>query len=76
MKILKKDKLVSKNLIRYAQEEKTILTTMSHPFIVKLKYAFQSETKLFLVLDFCIISMISLFFGIKCLRLRLSLLPF
>jgi serine/threonine protein kinase len=26
---------------------------MTHPFIVKLHYAFQSETRLFIVMDFC-----------------------
>jgi serine/threonine protein kinase len=26
---------------------------MHHPFIVKLNYAFQTESKLFLVMDFC-----------------------
>jgi serine/threonine protein kinase len=26
---------------------------MTHPFIVKLHYAFQSETRLFIVMDLC-----------------------
>jgi serine/threonine protein kinase len=26
---------------------------MRHPFIVNLNYAFQTKTKLFLILDFC-----------------------
>merc|ERR1712110_663680 len=32
--------------------ERDILTEVEHPFIVKLHYAFQTEGKLYLVLDF------------------------
>lgn len=32
--------------------ERNILTEVQHPFIVKLHYAFQSEAKLYLILDF------------------------
>lgn len=32
--------------------ERNILSTVSHPFIVKLHYAFQTETKVYLILDF------------------------
>lgn len=33
--------------------ERKILEKVSHPFIVKMKYAFQTEKKLFFVLDYC-----------------------
>jgi len=33
--------------------ERKILEKISHPFIVKLMYAFQNDKKLFLVLDYC-----------------------
>ena len=26
---------------------------IDHPFIIKLKYAFQNQTKLYLVMDYC-----------------------
>jgi protein-serine/threonine kinase len=39
--------------MKYAQTEKDVLSIMSHPFIVRLNFAFQTETKLFLVMDFC-----------------------
>lgn len=32
--------------------ERDILAHMSHPFIVKLHYAFQTQGKVYLVLDF------------------------
>jgi serine/threonine protein kinase len=40
MKIMRKDKYIKKNLMKYAQSEKDTLSTMKHPFIVKLNYAF------------------------------------
>jgi serine/threonine protein kinase len=33
--------------------ERKILERITHPFIVKLRYAFQTPKKLFLVLDYC-----------------------
>lgn len=33
--------------------ERKILEKICHPFIVKLMFAFQTEKKLFLVLDYC-----------------------
>ncbi|KAM3142490.1 hypothetical protein pb186bvf_005392 [Paramecium bursaria] len=53
IKTLNKDKVFSKNLTRYAQTEKNVLSVMRHPFIVKLHAAFQNNEKLFMVLDFC-----------------------
>lgn len=32
--------------------ERNILASINHPFIVRLQYAFQTEGKLYLVLDF------------------------
>ena len=32
--------------------ERNILADVSHPFVVKLHYAFQTEGKLYLILDF------------------------
>lgn len=34
--------------------EKEIMEVINHPFLVKLYYAFQSETKLYMVMDFMI----------------------
>jgi serine/threonine protein kinase len=32
--------------------ERNILTEVQHPFVVRLHYAFQTEGKLYLILDF------------------------
>lgn len=52
MKVLRKEKLLMQNVIRYAITERNILSRISHPFIAKLNFAFQSEDKLYLVLDY------------------------
>jgi len=51
MKVLKKATLKVRDRIR-TKMERNILAQISHPFIVKLHYAFQTEGKLYLVLDF------------------------
>ena len=51
MKVLKKATLKVRDRMR-TKTERDILTEVGHPFIVKLHYAFQTEGKLYLVLDF------------------------
>ena len=43
MKVLNKDKIMAQNLVKYAMTERKILSTISHPFIVKLRWAFQTQ---------------------------------
>ena len=52
MKVLSKDKIMTKNLKRYALTERNVMSVINHPFMVKLNYAFQSSNKLFLVMDY------------------------
>jgi serine/threonine protein kinase len=52
MKALRKDMLVKEGMVQNALDEKKILQTVHHPFIVKLFWAFQTETRLYLVLEF------------------------
>lgn len=52
MKVLKKQHVVSSGLVNTTMAERRILTEISHPFIVKLHYAFQSQAKLYLVMDY------------------------
>ena len=40
MKVLSKDKIISNNLVKYAQTERNVLSYIEHPFIVNLNYAF------------------------------------
>ncbi|KMS94431.1 hypothetical protein BVRB_021480, partial [Beta vulgaris subsp. vulgaris] len=49
---MKKGELVEKNCINYVHDEKSVLVAASHPFIVHLRYAFQTPAKLYLILDF------------------------
>jgi serine/threonine protein kinase len=52
MKILKKDLVKQTNQIFHTKTEREILEKISHPFIVRLQYAFQSPEKLYIVTDF------------------------
>lgn len=40
MKVLTKSKIIGNNLTRYAVTERNVMSIVSHPFIVKLNYAF------------------------------------
>ncbi|XP_072404315.1 ribosomal protein S6 kinase alpha-1 isoform X4 [Chiloscyllium punctatum] len=51
MKVLKKATLKVRDRVR-TKLERDILVDVNHPFIVKLHYAFQTEGKLYLILDF------------------------
>lgn len=53
MKILEKDKVFQQNLLRYAKTEKNVLMLASHPFIVGLHWAFQSPSRLYLIMQYC-----------------------
>lgn len=53
MKVLQKDKIRQNKLTRYAKTERNVMSVINHPFIVKLDYAFQTQTELFLILQFC-----------------------
>lgn len=53
MKVLAKQKIMADNLKRYALTERNVLSTIDHPFIVKLRFAFQNSQNLFLIMDYC-----------------------
>jgi protein-serine/threonine kinase len=53
MKVLRKDKIMKQNLVKYAMAERNVLSYIRHPFIVGLNFAFQTADKLFLILDYC-----------------------
>ncbi|XP_061375479.1 serine/threonine-protein kinase AtPK2/AtPK19-like [Gastrolobium bilobum] len=52
MKVMRKDKIVEKNHAEYMKAERDILTKIEHPYIVQLRYSFQTKYRLYLVLDF------------------------
>ncbi|KAF0718431.1 Aste57867_1695 [Aphanomyces stellatus] len=52
MKIMSKGYLVKKNYIVNMQTERDIMTKVDHPFLIKLKYAFQSPANVYLVMPY------------------------
>jgi serum/glucocorticoid-regulated kinase 2 len=53
MKVIKKALIIEKEQVRHTMSERKILEKIDHPFIIKLRYAFQSDEKLFFVVDYC-----------------------
>mmetsp|Transcript_69078 Transcript_69078/g.102640 ORF Transcript_69078/g.102640 Transcript_69078/m.102640 type:complete len:858 (-) Transcript_69078:627-3200(-) len=53
MKILRKAHLLKRRQIDRTKTERKVLSIVDHPFIMKLHFAFQTEDKLYLVLDYC-----------------------
>lgn len=53
MKVLNKSVIKKKNQIEHTKTERNILGKIDHPFIVGMKYAFQTRDKLYFVLDYC-----------------------
>lgn len=51
MKIILKNSITCSEEVINTLSERFILEAMDHPFIVKLHYAFQSESKLYLLCD-------------------------
>ncbi|XP_014498057.1 serine/threonine-protein kinase AtPK2/AtPK19 [Vigna radiata var. radiata] len=52
MKVMRKDKIMEKNHTEYMKAERDIWTKIEHPFVVQLRYSFQTKYRLYLVLDF------------------------
>ena len=52
MKVMRKDRIIERHHGEYVKAERDALTAVVHPYIVTLRYSFQTPTKLYLVLDF------------------------
>ncbi|EQC42387.1 AGC protein kinase [Saprolegnia diclina VS20] len=52
MKIISKQFLVEMNSVEYMKSEREIMTKVSHPFIIGLKYAFQTDSKVYLIMEY------------------------
>jgi serine/threonine protein kinase len=52
MKVLKKSVIVAKGQVEHTKSEREILCEIRHPYIVRLRFAFQSPEKLYLVTDY------------------------
>ena len=52
MKIIKKKHIIEKNQLEHTKAEKIILSHVNHPFLISLKYSFQSQNKLYFIMEF------------------------
>ncbi|PSC73894.1 Serine threonine-kinase 2 19 [Micractinium conductrix] len=52
MKVMRKDRILERDHKDYVRAERDVLTSVVHPYIVTLRYSFQTPKKLYLVLDF------------------------
>jgi protein-serine/threonine kinase len=53
MKMVRKDNVMKRNQVEHTKTERSVLESVSHPFIVNLHYAFQTPKKLYMVLEYC-----------------------
>jgi serine/threonine protein kinase len=63
MKVLRKEAIRARKQVAHTKAEKSILQKIQHPFIVTLHYAFQTDDKLYMILDY--INGGELFFHLK-----------
>ena len=54
MKVLRKRDIKRKDQVEHTQTERWVLAETQHPFLTSLRYAFQSERKLYLVMDYMV----------------------
>ena len=52
MKVLSKSNIIKRKQVEHTRTERRVLGAINHPYIVKLHYAFQTNEKLFFVLDY------------------------
>ena len=52
MKIIRKQHIIEKGQLEHTLAENSILCSLAHPFLVGLHYAFQTDSKLYFVLEF------------------------
>ena len=52
IKVLNKKKIDTKNLRKSINTERTLLSNLNHPFIMKLNYAFQTKQSLYFITHF------------------------
>lgn len=53
LKVMKKQYLISNHQIKYAVSEAQIMKTLDHPYLLKLIYAFQTPSNLYMALEYC-----------------------
>jgi len=53
MKVLDKADVVRRHQVEHTRTEREIMAKASHPFIVSLRFAFQTEDKLYMITEYC-----------------------
>lgn len=53
IKMLRKEHLIKRNQVIHTKTERFVLENVVHPFIVRMRYAFQNPEKLYFVLEYC-----------------------
>ncbi len=53
MKVLKKSEVVKRHQVDHTNAERLIMEKIRHPFILSLRYAFQTKQKLYMITDYC-----------------------
>ena len=53
LKTIKKSKLKEQKHIEHIKNERKLLEIIDHPFIISLKFAFQTSAKLYLATEYC-----------------------
>jgi len=53
IKVIKKEFIIENGEVENTKSERKIMEIINHPFIIKLRFAFQSDKKLYLVMDYC-----------------------
>jgi len=51
MKEMAKARIISKRSVNSVMNEKKFLSTLTHPFLVNMHYAFEDQNNLYLVID-------------------------
>ncbi|KAL4109083.1 hypothetical protein PRIC1_000788 [Phytophthora ramorum] len=52
MKIISKQFIIDKDSVHYMKTERDVMTKIRHPFVIGLSYAFQTESKVYLVMEY------------------------
>lgn len=52
MKVLNKQRVLQKEQVAYAMGERAVMSRLDHPYLVALRFAFQTNHRLFLVMDY------------------------
>ena len=52
MKVMRKNVIIEREQTDYMRAERDILTVIHHPYVVTLRYSFQTSQKLYLIMDF------------------------